>query len=1176
MKKNNMELNKISTNIYKNHLKNYQHNIIMETTSTNNNMNNNCKIKKCFGINMYYNVVTLQQKKILLKENKYTSPLLMAICNRKDDEYTIKYDEEVGKKIYTKYGNMSYDMISKYGWKTNNHLFEIIPKGHCHKLYFDIDKRFESDENNDLIIQTIIDLIKDVMKIDITNYITMCKGKGTRDDYIKVSYHMIINNGFYFKNMEDAKKVFKILNFNVIKDNKYDCLRNGVLDFNVYKNNQAFKLPYNSKAFKNIIQTPINHKSTLKDFLLTNVIENPQYYNVDKYNEIDVQPKIIKCASGKSMKLNFDEALIFKEYYNDIGGKSFNLEKIDGNKSDGLPYYLNSIPNSPKVSHSIFKIVGWCISRITKNSEEGLKLYCQWVQAYKAINIEELRNDYMMNSTTKGYGWKMLYKLAKLFNKNIDKNDSIYYPLFDDEPTFKCEKKKINNRFIECNEYNMVDTINKYDIICIKSPMGTGKSYSLKKIFQSKKYKSIIYFSSKRAFASSMISDYNEYGFVNYLDVNMKSDIEKEDRIICSVESIHYCRDKYDLVIIDESESIADNLMGAMFIKNKPIEGSCKIYDMIKNSKKIMLMDAYLTSRSFDMVKDIYGDDIINKKAHYLNNTFKYDKREYIECDKKSFVNEILKKLKNNKRCVVVCGSKKLSDYIKIECKDYNIKAYDNRNQLPLCCDVNKEWENCDLLIYTPTITCGISYDNVTKHFDTLFIYAVNIGSCHFRDTIQAHKRVRHFTSTIIYICLNDKFKGHPIDIMPLTKDGIRDIEDKYKAQLFGDEVKTLKNMDKLSFIYNINIHNKLEKNISSICLNGFAKKYLYEENIIPIKNINSVDSIEFENDIWLFNDIETINKAERDNIKQKFNNMNIDREILDEEDIKKMIKYNYSQEQCEENLCETIKQEFFDEYYSDKICRNKMSSVRSFKEMLHSIKFDFMKFAEHRDNLKSVEGLPIEMYDMKIKRYEHLLGFFNQLGFINKEDKKFNIDTEFVGGDLNKMAEFYKNIDIKALNTMLSDGHIKSKKNDDGLLNSKQLKGIFNQLLMDEFGLEVYGCGLKHIRINGKKKKLTKMSLRNYISKENKKDEEYISKFGSSEYNRFNIYTDKSKNTVCENQKIHDPSPLDDGISDSDEYSEDDSECADSEDDDNLKGACEICGKPCYLKKCIKCLLLK
>ena len=121
------------------------------------------------------------------------------------------------------------------------------------------------------------------------------------------------------------------------------------------------------------------------------------------------------------------------------------------------------------------------------------------------------------------------------------------------------------------------------------------------------KYPSICYFSCKQAFASSMINDFEKYGFVNYLSEPNKDAIKNYDRIICSVESIWCCRDKYDIVIIDESESICDNLMGEMYMKNKPIMCAKKMKEMIKNSANIMIMDAYLTTRSFDMIKDILG-----------------------------------------------------------------------------------------------------------------------------------------------------------------------------------------------------------------------------------------------------------------------------------------------------------------------------------------------------------------------------------------------------------------------------------------------------------------------------------------------------------------------------------------------------------------------------------------
>ena len=1196
-----------STNIKLNDLKINDYNIVMEKT-TSTNMNDNCKSAKFLGIKMFYNTVKSEEAKKLKKANKYTSPLNMATSIQKPNEITIKYDEEKGQKTWCKYGNIDFNELNEM-WKTNNHLFEIIPTDKAHKMYFDIDKRYESEENSQDVLNMVYTLVKDVLKIDIKNKCSISYGKGTKDDYIKVSWHIIVNNGLYFKNMDDTKKATNLLKYNVITNDKYDILRDGVLDFAVYGNNQAFKLPYQSKAFKKIIQKPTKNGSELSEFLLTKIQENPKYYDVSKYANVDVKKKTIKTANGKKMSLNFDEAIIFKEY-SQAFGSGFKLGKIEGKKSDGLPYYLNSIPNGKKVSRTIFKMVGWCISNITKNSEEGLKLLTKWTKKYNDdITEDDLRDDFMNNETTKGFRWKTLYNLARVFNKNMDNNTSIFDPLFNDKPTYNCDEKTINSRFIECEEFSMVNTVDKYDIINIKSPMGTGKSYTLAKVFDEKtkskkigtrsyngieedifsdpsiKYKSIVYFSCKRAFASSMISDFKKYGFKNYLDIDDKSTIKDQNRIICSVESIQYCRDKYDIVIIDESESISDNLMGQMFIKNKPIEGATKIYDMITNSPKIMVMDAYLTSRSYDFIKDIYGDDIENKKGFFLKNTFKYAKRDYIEVDKMAFTKQIKKCLDEGKRCAVVCGSKKLSEYVIEQNPNYNIKSYNNKNPLPLSCNVNKEWSECDLLIYTPTITAGISYDvkEVSKQFDTLFIYSVNKGSCHFRDTIQAHKRVRVFKSNVIYICLNDKFKGHPYEIMPLTKDGVEEIEEKYKLQLFEDEVKTLANMEKLSYIYNINIHNKLEFNVSSLCLNGFAKRYLYEENIHPVGTILDETKLELDVEMWDWDDIEDIKYDEKLVIKNMLEDIRVNKPIVEDEKIKAYIKYNYQKEQVKEDIDPTIKREFFNKYYTEPSERKKLGSVRSFKQMLNDIEYDFINFQGWREDKGKEDEMPMEMYDLKLKRYEHLLKFFNKLGFI--EEDTINIDKEFVGEDFKILVDDYKNIDVKSLNLMLTDGYLKWKKDElIPELNTKQLKGLFTQLLKDEFGMECVNNGVKYIKVDGKKKKLTKMVIRNFVEKATKKNgldektqDDEAKKWGSSKYNRFNIYK----------KRFDDVLPVDfiddalDEETDMETDDEDDEEYEPSSDEETVsaldmgtKGHCISCGKKCLLEKCMSCMM--
>ena len=749
-------------------------------------MNDNCKItEKHFDIKLWYNTATKDVAKVLKKNNKYTSPMAMAINDAiNSEDVVIKFDEERNGKTWTKYGHLPIENLEKIAWKVNNNLFEIISKGSAFKLYFDIDARYVDDATNEKMLKCVYDVVKDILNIEMKEeQLAICFGKGIKDDYTKVSWHIVVNNGIYFENMDDCKKAMKHLQYAIITNDKYNILRNGVLDFNVYKDNQAFKFPYQSKAFKKIIQRPTKTTNKFTDFVLTYQMScDIDFYDVSDFKDIDTSKKVIKTASGKKMTLNFDVAIALKQYQESFG-KGFKLGKVKGKKSDGLTYYLDSIPNSAKVDRVIWKMVGWCISKITKNSVEGLELWAKWTSGYKATTKEDLMEEYNSHNAEKGYGWSTLYNMARIFNKSMEKNDSLFDPLFDDRETFNVEKQVINSRY-NGQKVDVKELVKNNDVIAIKAPMGCGKSYDLKQLFNERdsygdyKYKSICYYSCKRAFASSMIHDFSQYGFINYLDVEYKQDIMEKDRIICSVESIHYCRDKYDIVIIDESESIADNLMGEMFKKNKPIECSLNIKEMIRNSPKVMIMDAYITSRSFDMIKDIIGEDINKKKAHYLINEYKYPQRKYHDLDKKLFVDALVKKIKEGKRCAVVCGSKKLSEYIRNEMpSNVNIKYYDSRTPLPINCNVNEEWKDAQLLMYTPTITAGISYDpqlngekGISKHYDNLFIYCVNKGSCHFRDTIQAHKRVRDFKSNEVYICINDKYRGHPIEMMPTTK----------------------------------------------------------------------------------------------------------------------------------------------------------------------------------------------------------------------------------------------------------------------------------------------------------------------------------------------------------------------------------------------------------------------
>ena len=99
----------------------------------------------------------------------------------------------------------------------------------------------------------------------------------------------------------------------------------------------------------------------------------------------------------------------------------------------------------------------------------------------------------------------------------------------------------------------------------------------------------------------------------------------------------------------------------------------------------------------------------------------------------------------------------------------YNGETDDNIKNAHLQ-DVDAIWSQADVVIYTPTILTGVSF-NIVDHFDYIFIYAFP-DSCTIRDMWQAAGRVRNFKDKEMFYSL-DTFgerKWH----LPLTYNGVR------------------------------------------------------------------------------------------------------------------------------------------------------------------------------------------------------------------------------------------------------------------------------------------------------------------------------------------------------------------------------------------------------------------
>ena len=93
------------------------------------------------------------------------------------------------------------------------------------------------------------------------------------------------------------------------------------------------------------------------------------------------------------------------------------------------------------------------------------------------------------------------------------------------------------------------------------------------------------------------MSDLKKYGFKLYSEINEYNIFD--EKIICQIDSL--CRIQtfnFDIVIIDECESLARYISSSHFTKNRKSNLIVnELEDRVINSKKLIIMDADLSKR---------------------------------------------------------------------------------------------------------------------------------------------------------------------------------------------------------------------------------------------------------------------------------------------------------------------------------------------------------------------------------------------------------------------------------------------------------------------------------------------------------------------------------------------------------------------------------------------------
>ncbi len=1059
---------------------------IKENKKSHSILMSNIKSQKFNGFNFYHTICS--KAKWESKGNEYQSPQQRCFDKSQEGDILLCIKNEKGSA----YGSMPFEELEKI-YTENFYLYEILTEER--KFYLDIEFPYITDEESVTKLSLIFKLIKTCFadcgidtgykrKRDFFSKNIGIGEQGGFKDIKKFSAHLVINNGIYFKSVFDINKFARYMRQTINDKPEFhdlifetDRARDYAIDFGVYTKNRLFKLPYQSKPNSNRIQKPAPKSPDSLDSCLISYLDKVEMVDVSKISlRTEQKTYSVKNKSGRIIGHNISNNVAeFLEDYKTALPDECPTPEGDAD-SGSLEYIVKSIYNGKAVEWSCFCAVGMAIKRATGGN--GFDIWVEWAnKSGKPQCITEMRGLWGRFSTERGYGFSTLLNMAKLCNPKLI-SQAPYKVLFD-MPHFQ-KKTIVNKKYLEVQDFNLNN-----EVSFIKSPMGTGKSFNIHKIQND--FNKIVYLSSKRAFATAMGKEFEEDGFKNYIDlsINERYDCNK---LIISLESFHQINpNDIDLLIIDESESIF-NIIGShtLQVKGEGLTNLIVFEKAIRTSKKVLVMDAFLSKRSFNAINTIRP----NAKSSLTVNEWKPDKRTATLCrDKESMYLKLKECLMKKERCVVVSGSKKfaiqlctnaindklLESSIDVDgiVSGNDVKLYHSGNPLDLSTKVNEEWKTCKLLCYSPTITCGVSYDNPDAKFDRLFVYMPNKFSACFRDATQALKRVRHFTKDKLYICLNT-CGNYNLDMSPVYFDKVKELIYTWKPQIFTDEkhfislqntnieeYKPLKNWVSEARIYNI-----LEQNVSGIFLSKVARKYL------KIENIHIVDHLVKPED-YSMPEYETKSSFTWEEVQQLDCSM-IDIQSKRERNEHLTIEeYFYSladgfKQTLKHDVSEFNKKLYWEYYMIDSVNRSHYYSTIKFDKLIQQKAID--ELYEKTDSRKI-----LELNNFHDERYSHLFKMFKEMQIIT-EDNKLNYEKEFMKEDLKPLLKDYETMrtkgGLKAFNQLLKYNNIRewgkaNQELEEETMDIDKMYIMVKHLANDLLGLE---CG----RVKQKKKRVT------------------------------------------------------------------------------------------------------
>ena len=256
------------------------------------------------------------------------------------------------------------------------------------------------------------------------------------------------------------------------------------------------------------------------------------------------------------------------------------------------------------------------------------------------------------------------------------------------------------------------------------------------------------------------------------------------------MESLHrlrYCSD-IDLCIIDECESVFDQFDSP---NHKERGNSFGNFAQIMHSNaKVIFMDANVQNRTYDMLARMRK----GRSLVYHYNKFYRAKEDIYNftTQVKEWLEALIIAINRDQKIVIPVNSIKFANQLEALLRDEyptkRIQLYSSETNASTkkehFADVKTFWKQFDILIYTPTLTAGVSFEE--EHYDILFGFFMDC-SCNVEACRQMLGRVRNLKTKTHNICF--KYSGMPK--MEEDPEVIRNMICNYRLEMLTQSART-------------------------------------------------------------------------------------------------------------------------------------------------------------------------------------------------------------------------------------------------------------------------------------------------------------------------------------------------------------------------------------------------